>query len=137
MSTAQAFSDNSLPKNLFDNRNLRGCTTRKKRDNIVLIDVDSELFGDVFILDVPESFQIKFRKNRKHAISIDDDDVVGSGGSSCGERVDEASRTNINAMTSDECSPPEAAKPSTSAFVDVGGLFRNELLSSMVFFDLC
>ncbi|XP_057531141.1 uncharacterized protein LOC130809391 [Amaranthus tricolor] len=125
MSTAQAFSDNSLPKNLFDNRNLRGCTTRKKRDNIVLIDVDSELFGDVFILDVPESFQKKFRKNPKHAICIDDYDV-GSGGSSCGERVDGASRTNINAMTSDECSPPEAAEPSTSAFVDVGGLFCNE-----------
>ncbi|CAO2830174.1 unnamed protein product [Amaranthus hypochondriacus] len=128
MSTTQAFSDSSLPTNLFDNRNrnLRGCTTRKKRENIVLIDVDSELFGDVFILDVPDSFQKKFRKNPKHAISIDDDDVVGSGGSSFDERVDGASRTNINPMTSDECSPPEAAEPSTSAFVDVGGLFSNE-----------
>ncbi|XP_010681131.2 uncharacterized protein LOC104896127 isoform X2 [Beta vulgaris subsp. vulgaris] len=111
MGAAQAFSDNFLPKQSFSKRTLRGCTSRN-RDNIVLIEVDSDDFGDVIILDVPESFKKKFRKKPKDVISIDDDDNSG------GESQDGVCHTNHDSSTSDRYFPTEAANPSTSAYDD-------------------
>ncbi|KAK9707137.1 hypothetical protein RND81_07G174900 [Saponaria officinalis] len=112
MSAAEACPGHFLPKKCFGKRGLRECGSRK-RDNVVLIEVDSDDFGDVIILDVPESFHKKFRKKPKHVISIDDDDDDDNAGESRSEACD----TNGDATTSDKYSPTSFS-PSNSADVD-------------------
>ncbi|XP_021867500.2 uncharacterized protein [Spinacia oleracea] len=111
MGAPKASSHDVMPEKNFDERILKKCTSRK-RDNIVLIEVDSDDFGDVIILDVPDSFQKKFRKRAKLVINIDDEDGGGSSDGVC--------HTNSDATTSDQCFPTEAADPSTTSY-DVNG----------------
>ncbi|XP_021756374.1 uncharacterized protein LOC110721511 [Chenopodium quinoa] len=112
MGAPQAVSDHYMPKSCFNKRILKECTSRK-RENIVLIEVDD--ISEVIILDdVPESFQKKFRKRPKHVISIDDDDDGGGGGGS----RDGACHTHSDATSSNRCFPTEAADPSTSHYVN-------------------
>lgn len=110
MGAPQAFSDQFLPKTCFGKRTLKECSS-KERDNIVLIDVDSEDYGDVIILDVPESFPKKFKKKPRHVISIDDDD-------GCGSRDGALDTNSGDVTTSNRCFSTEAADPSTSVYVD-------------------
>ncbi|KAL9225854.1 hypothetical protein vseg_001733 [Gypsophila vaccaria] len=110
MSAAEACPGHFLPKKSFGKRALRECRSRK-RDNVVLIDVDSDDFGDVIILDVPESFHKKFRKKPRHVISIDDDDDDNPA-----ESRSEACDANGDATTSDKYSPTPVS-PSHSADV--------------------
>lgn len=59
-------------------KTLRSCKKKKeKADSVVLIDVDSDNFHNVIILDVPDSLQQKLRNKKvpQHSvITIDDDD---------------------------------------------------------------
>ncbi|KAH9607019.1 hypothetical protein KSS87_013794 [Heliosperma pusillum] len=111
MNAAKACPGHFLPKKCLGRRPLQKCTSRK-RDNIVLIEVDSDDFGDVIILDVPESFHKKFMKKPKHVISIDDDDddIV--------ESRSEACNLGADTTTSDRSSPTSAANSSNRANVD-------------------
>ncbi|XP_074274780.1 uncharacterized protein LOC141598865 [Silene latifolia] len=109
MSAAQACPCHFLPKKCLGRSSLQKCTNRK-RDNIVLIEVDSDDFGDVIILDVPESFHKKFKKKPKHVISLDDDDDDGEV-----EKRSGACNLDADATTSHRSSPTSVADSLNSA----------------------
>lgn len=104
MRAAQSFSGHFLPRKYFGKRTLRQCAKSAKGDNIVLIEVDSDDFGDVIILDVPESLQEKFRKNQEHhVISIDDDDNASESRARKCDMADGATTSNRFSSASAVC----------------------------------
>ncbi|KAE9454480.1 hypothetical protein C3L33_13643, partial [Rhododendron williamsianum] len=95
-------------------KTLKRCKNKGEADNVVLIDVDSDDFDNVIIVDVPESLKQKLqagvlRKGKKcligtTVICIDDDDDDDSDTSSSG-RFSPASSDNQNSANEvgDDC----------------------------------
>ncbi|XP_058193580.1 uncharacterized protein LOC131310530 isoform X2 [Rhododendron vialii] len=95
-------------------KTLKRCKNKWEADNVVLIDVDSDDFDNVIIVDVPESLKQKLqggvlRKGKKcligtTVICIDDDDDDDSD-TSCSGRFSPASSDNQNSANEvgDDC----------------------------------
>ncbi|KAL9268303.1 hypothetical protein AKJ16_DCAP22798 [Drosera capensis] len=91
----------SQSKPVAGKRTLRGCTKSLSINDVVLIDVDSDDFHDVIIVDLPESLLEKLgRRSTSKVISIDDDDEEGHTDSTPDEDANPTSRDSYPASTS-------------------------------------
>ncbi|KAL3511014.1 hypothetical protein ACH5RR_030415 [Cinchona calisaya] len=103
----------SQPRPCSRRETLRRCRNRRETDNVVLIDVDSDNFNNVIIIDVPESLQNKFRGSRvlrnkgkgpwATVICLDDDEGTHDNNARTGVKVDET--VNNGASSSQRTCP--------------------------------
>ncbi|GAB2234214.1 hypothetical protein Drorol1_Dr00003456 [Drosera rotundifolia] len=86
---------------LTGKRTLRRCTKSLSINDVVLIDVDSNDFHDVIVVDLPESLLEKLGKcSTSKVISIDDDDEEGHTDRTLDEDANLTSRESYPASTS-------------------------------------
>ncbi|GAB2244365.1 hypothetical protein Droror1_Dr00024493 [Drosera rotundifolia] len=91
----------SQSKPLAGKRTLRRCTKSLSINDVVLIDVDSDDFHDVIVVDMPESlFEKLGKRSTSKVISIDDDDEEGHTDRTLDEDANPTSRDSYPASTS-------------------------------------
>lgn len=117
----------SQPRPCSGVKTVRRCRNRRETDNVVLIDVDSDSFPNVIIIDVPESLQNKLRgssvlrNDRKGpwatVICLDDDEGTDDNNSDPGVEVDEIVKNGASSSKR-ACSAPRNDASSSNSVAD-------------------
>ncbi|CDP00473.1 unnamed protein product [Coffea canephora] len=118
----------SQPRPCSGVKTVRRCRNRRETDNVVLIDVDSDSFPNVIIIDVPESLQNKLRgssvlrNDRKGpwatVICLDDDEGTDGNNAHPGVEVDENVKNGASSSKRDFSAPRNYASSSNSVADD-------------------
>ncbi|XP_057962365.1 uncharacterized protein LOC131153936 isoform X2 [Malania oleifera] len=117
----EASHGHSEPRTCSGKKPLKSCKMKGSLDNIVLIDVDSDNFHNIIVIDVPDSLKQKLRGSRvrresskfplRSVISIDDDgssddDCQGIGAEGAGNLCDDASSSKRSCPASNHFQDP-------------------------------